>query len=152
MILKFVVCYETYFLLQEQSMIPCQLIVTVDRFCLWYLVLVVFQTATQLEKYTSFERATGIINVVTGSTLQSIQGYRQRSACESVRKCFDSSICDNFKNYFEKIEHSKNTRNNKASVRTSKLSLESNHAGSWLRKSIMNFPSTSEMSRRIQNL
>lgn len=83
------------------------------------------QTPTQLKKYTTFERrAARILGNTDDSKLPTIQGFRKRTACEFVRKCLDDMICENFHNYFEKVNHSIATRNNNVSLRLPALRTE----------------------------
>ena len=45
-------------------------------------------------------------------------------ACELVRKCLDENTCDNFINYFEKVNHGKSTRNCSHLLKLQKFKLE----------------------------
>ena len=77
------------------------------------------QTDTHMKKYASFvDRAKRIVKAEPNTNLlRTINGFRKRSTCAFVRKCIDGDVCENFQDYFELINHSKNTRNNTVSIR-----------------------------------
>lgn len=74
-------------------------------------------TTTQKNKLASLDRrARKIINNDNEMTISILQ-LQERHACKFVRKCLDQTICDNFHGYFAKIENSRNTRNNRVSLK-----------------------------------
>ena len=50
-----------------------------------------------------------------------IQDCKIWHTCKFVRKCLDGTSCENFHDYFTKIEHTQNTRSNKYLLRIPKL-------------------------------
>ena len=67
-------------------------------------------------------RSTKIVN--GNADIIRIQDYKKRYACKFVRRCLDGACCENFDDYFTKIEHSQNTRNNKYLLRLPDLRTE----------------------------
>ena len=49
---------------------------------------------------------------------------KKRHVCIFVRRCLDGACCENFDDFFTKIEHSQNTRNNKYLLRLPNLRTE----------------------------
>ena len=47
----------------------------------------------------------------------------KREACIFVRKCLDSSTCENFNNYFDLFKHNIRTRNNGYQLKLPKIKL-----------------------------
>ena len=77
-------------------------------------------TRTQINKLTSIDnRARNIVNREQANivNITSINSFKQRQACKFVRKCIDNNICENFHQYFTKINHGKHTRNNEFSLK-----------------------------------
>ena len=92
---------------------------------LTYCCLVcLYRTETQIKRLSSLEnRAQKIINHSDEKILSILQ-YQQIRACKFVRSCLDEEICDNFYGYFEKIESSRNTRNNRNSLKLPRVRTE----------------------------
>ena len=83
-------------------------------------------TKTQLEKLKSLEdRATAIIYQNSADkSVKSIWNVNKLKCCKLVRKCMDKTVCENFHEYFQLIEHESKTRNNQALLRIPKCRLE----------------------------
>ena len=95
------------------------LIVPVMTYC---SLLTIFATNTQINRLRSFDnRARKIIcrdaDVPNSITLPSIESIKKRHACMFVRKCISNDTCENFCNYFEVLNHEKQTRNKNCSIR-----------------------------------
>ena len=92
----------------------------------------------QLEKLESLHRrATEIINSnITSKKIKSPSEVIKVKALQTVRKCLDGSTCSNFSDYFQVVNHHKNTRNNGLLLKVPRLKLEyargSYHTGSGL--------------------
>ena len=79
-------------------------------------------TSTQLNKFKSIEnRAKQIIS--SNAPLPKIYSLIEREACIFVRKCLDSSTCENFNNYFDLFKHNIRTRNNGYQLKLPKVKL-----------------------------
>ena len=79
-------------------------------------------TSTQLNKLKSIEnRAKQIIS--SNAPLPKIYSLIKREACIFVRKCLDSSTCENFNNYFDLFKHNIRTRNNGYQLKLPKIKL-----------------------------
>ena len=50
-------------------------------------------------------------------------------SCEFVWNCLDKNICDNFTNYFKKVDHCKTTRNCSYLVKLPKVKLKYSRSG-----------------------
>ena len=88
-------------------------------------------------RYLSIDnRATNIINDVN-TRIMKIENYKRRHACKFVKKCLENENCENFNNYFSLIDHGKNTRNNKNTIKLPKVRTEH----------IMNYQCMSEMTK-----
>ena len=80
-------------------------------------------TETRKKRLESLEnRSTKIVN--GNADIIRIQDYKKRHACKFVRRCLDGACCENFDDYFTKIDHSQNTRNNKYLLRLPNLRTE----------------------------
>ena len=51
--------------------------------------------------------------------------FAKLQKCVLVKQCMDRNVCNNYQNYFERVQHVENTRNNGISVRIPKIHLES---------------------------
>ena len=71
-------------------------------------------TATQEKKLQSIDRFT--TNVLGKEQTKSKNEILKHSVL-LVRKCFDKTVCENFKNYFQKLSHQQTTRNNRISLK-----------------------------------
>ena len=80
----------------------------------------------QLEKLESLHRrATEIINSnVSSKKIKSPSEVIKVKALKTVRKCLDGSTCSNFIDYFQVVNHHKNTRNNGLLLKVPRLKLE----------------------------
>ena len=82
----------------------------------------------QLDKFKSLEsRGRDILSSfgeISKIILPKIKDMIEKRACLLVRQCIDGKLCVNFRNYFEVLAHSKNTRNNKSSIKIPKVKLE----------------------------
>ena len=77
-------------------------------------------SGTQIYKLNSIVRRAK--NIIQRGTLKeinlpSLENETKRQNCFFARKCLDGVICDEFKNYFEPIQHNFETRNNNFSLR-----------------------------------
>ena len=80
-------------------------------------------TETQKKRLESLKnRSRKIIN--GNAHIIKIQDYKKPHACKFVRRCLDGTCCENFHDYFTKIEHTQNTRNNKYLLKSPKLRTE----------------------------
>ncbi len=57
--------------------------------------------------------------------LPDLINFAKLQSCVLVKQCIDKNVCSNFDNYFDRLQHVKNTRNNGISVRIPKIRLES---------------------------
>ena len=71
-------------------------------------------TATQEKKLQSIDRLT--TNVLCKEQTKSKNEILKHSVL-LVRKCLDEMVCENFKNYFEKLSHQQTTRNTRISLK-----------------------------------
>ena len=80
----------------------------------------------QLEKLESLHRrVTEIINSnVSSKKIKSPSEVIKVKALQTVRKCLDGSTCSNFSDYFQVVNHHKNTRNNGLLLKVPRLKLE----------------------------
>ncbi|XP_057294623.1 uncharacterized protein LOC130623152 [Hydractinia symbiolongicarpus] len=79
---------------------------------------------TQLLKLQSLHRrATSIIGNQFLTPPDTVNMIEMR-ACNFIRRCLDNDVCENFKNYFTKKNHTRNTRNNRNSLKLPNLRLE----------------------------
>ena len=67
-------------------------------------------------------RAEVIVNI--GGKFPSIEQKQKKKVCKLVRNCLDGKS-DTFVNYFDMIQHGKQTRNNNCMLRFPKIKLES---------------------------
>ena len=56
--------------------------------------------------------------------LMSVINANKMRACKLVRMCLNKDICEHFQNYFTLIEHKKETRNNKCTLRLPSIKKE----------------------------
>ena len=79
-------------------------------------------TSSQLNKLESLDNRVRKINskVEIPSTVNLIR----LNACNIVHKSLNRNTCSHFQNYFEKLDHEKQTRNNKYMLRLPKIKLE----------------------------
>ena len=56
--------------------------------------------------------------------VQTVESLIKRQSCQSVFDCLQENICIRFKEYFAKIEHNINTRNNGCSLKLPRAKLE----------------------------
>jgi len=83
------------------------------------------KTRTQVEKlHALHERARRIICNNVTRNLRSPESLNKTKALTIVRKCIEGSVVDNFRNYFETINHDKNTRNQGITLKLPRLRLE----------------------------
>ena len=103
------------------SIIYHSMILPVLTYC---CLLMLKNTATQKLRYLSIDnRATNIINDVN-TRIMKIENYKRRHACNFVKNCLENESCENFNNYFSLIDHGKNTRNNKNTIKLPKVRTE----------------------------
>ena len=79
-------------------------------------------TQTQLNKLTSLDNRAKFIT--KDCNIPSTINLVKRNACNIVHKSIYGLAYWNFHNYFEKLNHGKNTRNNKSLLRLPKIKLE----------------------------
>jgi hypothetical protein len=83
------------------------------------------KTRTQFERSNALhERARRIISNNAARNLRSPESINKTKALTIVRKCIEGSIVENFGNYFETINHTKNTRNQGITLKLPRLRLE----------------------------
>lgn len=83
--------------------------------------------ATQLARVLSLQdRAARIIDPSQSAHLRvpDLMNFAKLQTCLLVKQCIDKNACSNFNNYFERLQHEKNTRNNGFSLRIPKIKLE----------------------------
>ena len=81
-----------------------------------------FLTKTQSSMLLSLERRA---QRIIGTNVNSIESMMKKHTVLLVFKCLNGNgFCNGFGNYFDKIEHGKNTRNAGKSLRLPKCSLE----------------------------
>ena len=81
-------------------------------------------TVNQKHKLSSIvNRAKSIIkdNQQRDVSLPSLENETKKQTCFFVKKCLDGVICDEFKDYYELLQHNYGTRNKGISVRILKL-------------------------------
>ena len=66
-------------------------------------------TQTQRNKLASIDRRAR--SIIGCETTCSLEGLIMKQSCILVRKCLDGNTCINFRDYFQKMNHDKNTRN-----------------------------------------
>lgn len=84
--------------------------------------------ATQTSRIENFQdRASRVIKSSESADLRlpDLMSFAKLQTCFLVKQCMDRNVCSNFYNYFEWLQHVKNTRNNGISVRIPKIRLES---------------------------
>ncbi len=69
------------------------------------------------------DRAAKIIKSdnLTHLRLPDLINFAKLQSCLLVKQCIDKNVCSNFDNYFDRLQHVKNTRNNGISVRIPKI-------------------------------
>ena len=77
-------------------------------------------TNTQISRLSSFHSRS--LKIVYGDEtadkgLITVINANKMSACKLVQKCLDRDICEHFQNYFTPIQHEKETRSNKCTLR-----------------------------------
>ena len=80
-------------------------------------------TASQSHRLRSIDTRAHQIVGGTGK-LRQIEKTMKRDACMFVKKCLNNELCTNFDNYFDVIEHNRNTRQ-KLLLRLPRIKLES---------------------------
>jgi hypothetical protein len=84
--------------------------------------------ATQTSRIENLQdRAARVIKSSESADLRlpDLMSFAKLQTCFLVKQCMDRNVCSNFHNYFERLQHVKNTRNNGISVRIPKIRLES---------------------------
>ena len=81
-------------------------------------------SSPQVDKSNALhERACIIISHNVRRTIRSPESTNKTKALTIVRKCIEGSICDNFRNYFEIMNHNRNTRNQGIALSLPRLKL-----------------------------
>ena len=65
-----------------------------------------------------------IASILLSQRPASIISIQKKRCCMLVYKCIKGEICENFQNYFEVLNHKKNTRGNGITVKLPKIKLE----------------------------
>jgi hypothetical protein len=96
---------------------------------LTYSSIVTFNlNATQTARVENLQdRATRTIKSGESAHLKvpDLMNLAKFQTCLLVKQCMDMNTCSNFNNYFERLQHEKNTRNNGFSLKIQKIRLES---------------------------
>ena len=75
-------------------------------------------TNTQREKLTSFDRWAE--NIIDKSFNVNTENVIRKHAVKTLKKCINTEICENFRNYSEVNDHNKGTRNQTFLMQVSK--------------------------------
>ena len=95
--------------------------------------------ATQISRIENLQdRASRVINPSESADLRlpDLLNSAKLQTCVLVKQCMDRNVCNNYHDYFERIQHVKNTRNNGISVRIPKIRLESTKCAFYYNRAI----------------
>ena len=89
-------------------------------------------TANQKYKLSSIvNRAKSIINQRRDVSLPSLENETKKQTCFFVKKCIDGVICDEFRDYYNLMQHNYGTRNKGISIRIPKMRTEYGKKSVW---------------------
>ena len=85
------------------------------------------------------------------SGLPSLENKTKKQTCFFVKKCLGGVICDEFKDYYELLQHNYGTRNKGISVRIPKMRTEYGKKSVWFNGAKV-FNELPTEIRKIENL
>ena len=91
-------------------------------------VVTLNMNATQTSRIENLQdRASRVINPSESADLRlpDLMNFAKLQKCVLVKQCMDRNVCSNYHNYFDRLQHVNNTRNNGISVRIPQIRLES---------------------------